>query len=199
MAASLGQLVEYRPTEARKNFTSYLGMIVFLGSWAMMFAALFFSYGMVRARASAWPPAGLPKLPLLLPAFNTLVLAGSSAMLQAALRSLRRARLRGVAPLLGGAAAFGAIFLGLQLQVWLAAANAGLTPDTGTYASVFYGLTWFHALHVLVGLVALVFLTIRAARGAYSAPHHLPVRLWALYWHFVGAVWLLMFVSVYCV
>jgi heme/copper-type cytochrome/quinol oxidase subunit 3 len=67
----------------------------------------------------------------------------------------------------------------------------------GPYPSVFWALTTFHALHVLVGLVALAFLAWRTARGTYNAARHLPVRLWAMYWHFVGVVWLLIFASVF--
>jgi heme/copper-type cytochrome/quinol oxidase subunit 3 len=51
-------------------------------------------------------------------------------------------------------------------------------------------------LHVLVGIGALAWLTRGALRGKYSAARFLPVRLWTMYWHFVGVVWGAMFVAV---
>lgn len=177
------------------ELTAWLGMVVFLGSWAMMFAGLFFAYGLVRARAPEWPPPGQPALPLLVPGLNTALMAASSAVLEAARRA-RPARGGGSgAPLLALAAGLGAIFLLLQATVWARLWQEGLIPSGGPYPSVFYGLTALHALHVLVGVVALAGLALRA-RGAGGAPR-LSVRLWSMYWHFVGAVWLVLYGTVY--
>jgi heme/copper-type cytochrome/quinol oxidase subunit 3 len=185
-------------TASHRAGTAFLGMVLFLGSWAMLFASLFFAYGVVRANAHAWPPADLPRLPLGLPGFATLVLAGSSFLYENAQARLRGGR-SGVSAAIAGAIFLGAVFLGAQSVVWRELWAAGLRPDTGTYASVFFGFTVFHALHVLVGLGALAWLAFRGARGTYSAAHHLPVRLWGLYWHMVGIIWGLMFVTVYVV
>ncbi|HEY6104896.1 MAG TPA: cytochrome c oxidase subunit 3 [Anaeromyxobacteraceae bacterium] len=174
--------------------TPWLGMVVFLGSWAMMFAALFFAYGLVRARAPAWPPADLPALPLLVPGLNTAVMAASSAALVAAGRALRL-RGRRAAALLALASGLGALFLLLQLAVWARLWREGLVPGGGPYPSAFYALTALHALHVLVGVCALAWLALRARspRGVRGVS----VRLWGMYWHFVGAVWLVLYATVY--
>jgi heme/copper-type cytochrome/quinol oxidase subunit 3 len=174
-------------------------MVIFLGSWAMMFGALFFAYGMVRARATAWPPPDLPELPLLVPGLNTLVLAASSAALQFAVRWLRSGKMARVGPALAASLALGALFLALQIVTWRSLFDEGLTPSGGPYPSVFYALTCFHAVHVLVGVVALAWLSRCAFLGKYSAARFLPVRLWALYWHFVGAVWGVMYITIYVV
>jgi cytochrome c oxidase subunit 3 len=152
-----------------------MGMAIFVASWAMLFAALFFAYGLSRLRAIVWPPGDLPPLPLLLPGLATLVLAGSSAV-------LHRGRVL-AAVLLGGT------FLGLQAVVWRQMFLAGLHPQAGAYASYFFALTVFHALHVLVGLGGLGWLARR--------PQPLSLRLWTIYWHMVGVIWAVMFVLVY--
>ena len=196
--APVQDLEAYRGAmRARRDFTAYVGMLVFLASWAMLFGSLFFAYALVRARAPVWPPVGDPRLPLVLPAVNTAVIALSSFALQSALRSLRRGRLRPVAGALALAAGLGALFLALQLAVWVRVYGEGLVPSGGPYGSVFYALTSFHALHVLVGLVALAWLAVRASRGAYGAMRHVGVRLWAMYWHFVGAIWLVLYATFY--
>lgn len=195
----MGEIVTYRPPRAREESTAFVGMVVFLASWAMLFASLFFAYGVVRARAVAWPPPGVPVLPVKVPALNTVLLGLSSAALQYALASVRRGRTAILGRVLLTSCLLGIAFLVLQFQVWIAVHAEGLTADRGTYPSVFYALTGIHAAHVGIGLGALGWMAIRAAGGAYTAARHLTIRLWTLYWHFVGVVWLLMFAFVYLV
>jgi len=195
----MGDLIAYPPPRARDDGTGLVGMVIFLASWAMLFAALFFAYGLVRLRSPVWPPLDQPALPIGLPAVNTGVLALSSLALQLGLVSLRSGRLGRLVPCIALSFFLGILFLGLQGTVWLEVFGSGIKPSSGPYASVFYGLTWLHAAHVLVGVVALAYLFVRALQGAYNTPRHLPVRLWAMYWHFVGAVWALMFVTVYLI
>jgi heme/copper-type cytochrome/quinol oxidase subunit 3 len=170
-------------------------MVIFLGSWAMMFAALFFAYAVVRVRAPMWPPPDQPALPIFLPALNTAVIAASSAAVALAVRAHARGRYRRASLGLGLGAGLGALFLGLQILVWVGLWRAGLLPAGGPYPSVFYALTAFHALHVVVGLAALGVLAIRARmpRGMTRSA----VRLWGMFWHFVGVVWGALYVAVY--
>jgi len=192
-SAEVRDLGERRLRATDGEVTSYVGMTVFLGSWAMMFAALFFSYAVVRAHAPAWPPPGSPALPVLVPGLNTLVVAASSAAVAVGVRA--HALRRRSAPALALGAALGALFLGLQLLVWIRVWQSGLVPSGGPYPSVFYALTVFHALHALVGIAALAVL---AARGfAGRAASRSAVRLWGMFWHFVGAVWCALYAAVY--
>jgi cytochrome c oxidase subunit III len=196
--AAVRNLDAYRTAaRGRAELTAWVGMVVFLASWAMLFASLFFAYAMVRARAPAWPPPDQPPLPIVLPAVNTAVVALSSAAMQRAVALVRHGRTRRGARSLGVAALLGLLFVGLQGVVWVRLYRDGLIPSGGPYPSAFYTLTCFHALHVAVGLAALAWLTVRARRGAYSALHHLALRLWAMYWHFVAAVWLVLYAILY--
>jgi cytochrome c oxidase subunit 3 len=184
-----------RPT--REEATARLGMVIFLGSWAMMFAGLFFSYGLVRARAPAWPPFDQPRLPLLVPGLNTAVIAASSLAVTRALRAFGARRGVVIARWLAAATALGVVFLALQGEVWIRLWREGLVPSGGPFPSVFYGLTGLHALHVLVGIGALAWLTARALRARGAS--RLSVRLWGMYWHFVGAVWVVLYGIVYVI
>ncbi|MGZ6123993.1 MAG: cytochrome c oxidase subunit 3 [Myxococcales bacterium] len=193
----MASILRYRPRRSRADSTAWLGMIVFLASWTMLFAALFAVYGVLRMRSPAWPPPDVPSLPLLLPAANTLAILASSVALQSALRSARSGRIGGVLPAALAALGLGAIFLAGQVALWTGLWRAGLRPEGGPFPSVFYGLTAFHALHVLVGLFGLGFVAIRASRTAYGPTRHLGLRLWCGYWHFVGAIWVLLFLSIF--
>jgi cytochrome c oxidase subunit 3 len=165
--------------------TARVGMAIFLGALAMMFAALLLAYAIVRARAPAWPPTGTPPLPRGVLACNTLLLVTASL-------ALRRGRA-------GAALALGAAFLVAQALVWRGLAAAGLGPASGIYGSVFFALSGFHALHVLGGLVALAAVWARARRAAGAgagAPAAAPaLRLVATYWDFVLVVWLVLYLA----
>lgn len=188
------------PATEESRRTSFVGMVMALASWTMLFVALFFSYAVLRLNAATWPPDGLAPLPKALPLLNTLVLLLSSCVLHQGTRpdaeekpgALRRALL--FTMLLGG------LFLALQLAVWIPLWQHGFRIDnTGTYGSIFYGLTVFHALHVLAGLLALAVLLPGASAGRYASGRSSAVRSSAMFWHFVDVVWVVMFVAVYLV
>jgi cytochrome c oxidase subunit 3 len=172
-------------------------MVVGLASWAMMFGALFFAYAMVRSRTGVWPPSGVRPLPLALPGINTLVVLASSALLAGAIRRVRRGETRGLVLSVVGTIVLGAVFLTLQIVVWRRMALAGLLPRTGGYGAVFWSLTVFHALHVVAGLGVLSWVLVGAVRGAWSAARFAPLRLAGMFWHFVGTIWVLLYVLVY--
>ncbi len=192
----MGTLVDLRP-RAKEDFTQSLGMIIALASWTMMFGALFFMYFGMRAQAPMWPPAGVARLPVALPAVNTAVLAASSLVLARGVSQLAQGNRRALAPWVGAAMALGVAFVVLQVVGWRAQWAAGLLPSSGAYGSVFYGLTVLHALHVAAGLLVLAVVLVRSFFGTYTEHNVVRVRVAAMFWHFVDAVWLLMFVSLY--
>ena len=154
---------------SRHELGALIGMMIALGVFAMCFAGLFFAYAVVRAQAGSWPH----RLPLALPAFNTALLLASSFAI--ARRKLALTALLGIA------------FLGLQTVVWVQQAKSGLLWNGTQQGSVFYALTWFHALHVIASLIAIACVRGKAGRA----------RLAALFWHFVDAVWVVTFLTVY--
>ncbi|MEP7122055.1 MAG: heme-copper oxidase subunit III [Byssovorax sp.] len=181
-------------------------MIVFLASWAMMFAALFFVYGFARSKSLSWPPPGAPSLPVALPALNTAVLLASSATFARGLRELRRGHRSAFTAMVSVTFGLGAVFLGLQLLVFRQVAASGLSLGDGIYGAVFYAFTAFHGLHVAVGLAILLWVLFRsrgAAHGTdrgslpFSEHNTIAVRVCTMYWHFVDAVWVLMFFTIY--
>lgn len=194
LPGAVRELAAYRDRPTSQELTARVGMAIFLGSWLMLFAGLLFVYGLVRSRAPVWPPLDQPRLPLLLPAINTLAIAASSAALLAAQRGLRAGAQRAAGRWLLLAVLLGSVFLSLQLVVWIGLWRAGLLPSGGPYPSVFYALTLLHALHVAVGLLALALHGGRALAGRAS---RLGTDLWASYWHAVGAVWLVLYLAGY--
>ena len=154
----------------RRETNAMVGLTIFLGATAMLFAAMLLAYAVVRAQALAWPPPGTPPFPRgAAGVFGVLLLAASLAL---------RAGRTWTTLLLGAA------FLAAQVALWRHLVAARLGPGTGALGDVFVALTAFHAIHVLGGLVALV-----ATRGRRLRPL-------TLYWDFVLVVWVVLYVSV---
>ena len=171
-----------------------LGMAIFLGTWVMLFAGLFLAYAVLRAQADGWPPAGLPRLPRALPGLATALLLVSSAELRwGVARARARASVRTLRGAVLAAIGLGLAFVAVQAVVWRQVFAAGLVPSSGTYASVFFALTIFHALHVVCGLLILVVVAARAGALATGAG----VWLAAVFWDFVLVVWLLIYLAVF--
>jgi heme/copper-type cytochrome/quinol oxidase subunit 3 len=187
-----------RPAHESRR-TSFVGMVMALGSWTMLFASLFFSYAILRLRSPLWPPDGTAALPRLLPFVNTLVLLGSSVALHLGLGPRADERPGALLAALRRAVFLGSLFLALQFAVWIPLWRSGFRIDSGVYGSIFYGLTAFHALHVLCGLAALLWLVPKARRGVYTSSRQSAVRVTAMFWHFIDAVWVVLFVAVYLV
>lgn len=195
-----GKVIPLPPSReaAESRKTHFVGMVMALASWTMLFASLFFAYAVLRMSASTWPPDGAARLPRLLPALNTVVLLLSSVALWRGTRTAgeRPGRLIGA---LYQTIGLGTLFLVLQMTVWAPLWRHGFRADSGIYGSLFYGLTAFHALHVAAGLCALLWIVPGARDGRYLSARQNPVRLTAMFWHFVDVVWVLMFVVVYLV
>ena len=162
-----------------------VGMAVFLGACAMLFAALLFAYAVLRSQAVAWPPPGTPPFPRGDAGANGLLLIAAGF-------ALRRARTRGPA-WAGGALGLGALFLLMQAALWGRLVTAHLGPGTGALGDAFFALSMFHALHVLGGLVAIAVL-LRPGARADARPRRL--RLAILYMDFVVVVWVIFYVAV---
>ena len=194
--APMGKVIKYAPNE-RRDWNAFLGMVIFLGSWIMLFGGIFLTYGALRARSDIWPPLDMPPLPLDFPAMNTLVIVLSSASLQLGLNGVKTGKTHLLQWGLPITTVLGTLFIVLQSVVWFDLWQQGLQFTSGPYASVFYAITTFHAAHVLIGLGALLWLSIQSWRGMYTPARYLSIRLWAMYWHFVGIVWGFIFVTVY--
>ena len=161
----------------------------------MLFGALFAAYFVVRSESPGWPPvAGLERPELLLPGLNTLLLISSSGTMQWAVRSARGGNRPRLLRWLGLTLLLGGTFLAIQAYEF---ASNGFGLTAGIFGSTFYVLTGFHGAHVLAGLILIGIVANRARRGLVSAEHHTAVEATSYYWHFVDAVWLFLFSSLY--
>ena len=172
------------------------GMLLLVATESAMFLALLAAYFFVRVHSPEWPQGGAEAPKLLRPVIMTLLLMASSVPAYLAERSAKRGqqgrlRLSLLATLLLGAA-----FLGLQAWEYSDSLER-MSPHDSAYASLFYTITSVHGAHVALGLLLLLWTLVAALAGRFSPERNLAVQNVALYWHFVHAVWLAVFASLY--
>lgn len=185
-------LHEGRAGEPRTSTSARrLGMRLFLASLGMLFGGALVGYLVIRLRAPEWPPQGTAALPTGLWISTALVLLLSAALVMAE-RAIRAGRARGLTRFLSLALGLAIAFLGAQLSNWMQMAADSALPQQSLAAFGFWILTVLHAVHVLLGLVPLVFVLVRAADGRYTTAEHEGVHLLAMYWHFLAATWMVI-------
>ncbi|MER5333725.1 heme-copper oxidase subunit III [Micromonospora sp. NPDC002717] len=174
------------------------GMVMFVATEATLFAYLLGSYFYLRFQhGSPWPPDGIAEPALLRPLVMTAVLLPSSLPLIWAERGIRAGRRRRLNIGVAATLLLGLTFLALQATEY-AELLREFTVTTNVYGSLFYVITGFHGLHVLVGLTMLSRLLAASLRGGSLGGHrHDRVRNTAIYWHFVDAVWAAILFTVY--
>ena len=140
-----------------------------------------------------------PKRLLELPIINTICLLSSSASITFAVSALRRGR-GNLFPIWWFITiALGAYFLAGTAREWARLIREGLTITTNLFGTTYYSLVGLHAFHVVVGLLALTVVLAFALRGAIKREHTERIEVLALYWHFVDAVWVVVFTVVYII
>jgi len=136
--------------------------------------------------------------PFWLPTINTALLLSSGVTLTIAHHALRdgnRARTLGF---MWATVLLGLVFLFVQGYEYAHLYNdLNLKMTSGIYGSTFYMLTGFHGFHVFVGMLMLLFITLRLGKGHFTAESHFGFEGAAWYWHFVDVVWLGLYILVY--
>ena len=166
---------------------SRVGLWFFLATVVMLFAG-FTSAILVRRTSPDWQE--IPLLPLL--RWNTLVLLASSLTLEHARTLARRAQRKETRTWLAVTTFLGILFLTGQIGAWRQFQALGLFLAGNPHSSFFYILSGVHGAHLVGGLFGLAYLLVRPGRVA-------ALNLWATYWHFLGGLWLYLFVMLFVV
>ena len=181
---------------APKRIVVGYGFWIFLLSDIVMFSALFASYA-VLAKASAGGPTGAQLFNQQNAAIETgfLLLSSYSCGLMSLAANSRR--YSGV--YLGAAVTFvlGAAFLILELREFHSMIAIGATPQRSAFLSAFFTLVGCHGLHVTVGLAWLVLMMVQLAMWGFRAVVERRMLCFALFWHALDIIWVMIFTVVY--
>jgi heme/copper-type cytochrome/quinol oxidase subunit 3 len=172
-----------------------VGIVAFIFSEATFFGALIVAFILYRTASPGPSPRDLdvPRT-----AFFSLFLFASSGTVYLAERRLTHDDRRGFLRWWILSIVLGAIFLIGQLTEYLRLYADGIRINSNLFTSSFYTLTGFHGLHVLVGLIALSVVGLMGwARDFDGGRRRVVVDTVSIYWHFVDAVWVVIFSLVY--
>ena len=171
-----------------------LGMALFIISEVMIFGAFFTAYFFIRiAQGESWPAPGT-HIPELVAGVNTLILVSSSFTVHWAGASIKNNNRFALKAAIFTTFLLGCTFLFIQINEY---ANIGFAPQNHAQQTIFYSLTGLHGAHVFIGLLLLLTVTVRAFRGHYSPEKHIGVEVPGIYWHFVDAMWIVVYFTVY--
>lgn len=208
---------QYQDLEQQHQAAS-LGMWVFLATEVMFFGTLFLAVAVYRYRYVEAFEAASQRLNWKIGGANTLILLLSSLTIVLAVHYAKSAQRKQVVGFLGLTALLGVCFLcfkGAEYYIdylenlipgwrfdpneWVT--HEGLQPDQVPQVKLFLFLYWvmtgLHALHVTIGIGAVLVMLVLAQRGHFSATYYAPVDVTALYWHFVDVVWIFLLPTLY--
>jgi cytochrome c oxidase subunit III len=141
-----------------------------------------------------------PRDVLELPIFNTVCLLSSSFTIWLAERGLKKGAMGAFSLWWTITVVLGAIFLGGTGLEWKKLIyHDGLTISTNLFGTTFYSLVGLHGSHVIIGLTMLLIVLLFAVTGKLKPEHSKQIEVLSLYWHFVDAVWVVVFTVVYVI
>ena len=128
---------------------------------------------------------------------NTLALITGSYFVVRAVAAMRVGNPGGCVRWLLAALGMGLVFLVVKVFEYAHHFEAGVTLSTNTFYMFYLSLTFFHFMHVILGMVILAAVALKARAGGYSVADHTGVETGASYWHMVDLVWLILFPLIY--
>jgi nitric oxide reductase NorE protein len=174
-----------------------LAIWIFILAELAVFAAFFAAYAFTRMGQVDLFDTYQATLDRRAALFNTLALITSSYFVVRAVAAIRADDHRGCAAWLLGALGMGLLFLVVKSSEYAHHFGEGIRLSTNTFYMFYLSLTFFHFMHVILGMVILAAVAVKAHRGGYSAADHTGVDTGASYWHMVDLVWLILFPLVY--
>jgi cytochrome c oxidase subunit III len=211
------RLEEQYATLEQQTETSAFGMWVFLATEVMFFGALFVSVGAYWLMYTDAVEKASVELNWKIGAINTVVLLVSSLMMALAVHFAQLGQQRRIVFYLLLTAGLGVGFLILKgteyysdfvenlvpwrfhQQDWMTKhhMSAEQAGHVRVFLLFYWAMTGLHALHVTIGICAVLVICALAHRGHFSATYYAPVDVLGLYWHFVDLVWIFLFPLLY--
>lgn len=173
-----------------------VGMLSLIIGECGIFSIFVIAYVYYIGRSLSGPTPHILEVPI----FNTVCLLSSSGTIWLAEREIEHGRIRRFGLLWGLTIVLGLIFIVGTAAEWRTLIyQHGLTISTNLFGTTFYSLVGLHATHVIVGLVGLSIIMIFTLLGHVNQSHAERIKVFSLYWHFVDAVWVVVFTVVYLV
>lgn len=179
-----------------RQITSSIAMTVILVTFSMLFASLLLGFTVFRLTSEVWPPMGFERVDLFLPTISTIVILLSSftfwkyEKLFLVMNTERKVWL-------GFTVLLGLSFMIAQMMLWNDLHSKGIYVQDGIFPSIIFSFTWTHAAHVVVAWLLLFYLVPTLKEGV--SVERLENRVFNIgkFWHFLGVVWLIMYITIF--
>ena len=181
------------PPELPGDFAIWL----FIYAELLVFGVFFISYAVVRSQHVALFNESQLLLDARLGLLNTLVLISSSYFVVRAVHAIQNNEPKKCVIWLNWAIVSGVVFVVVKIFEFYSKAAEGINLSTNTFYMYYLSMTFFHFMHVILGLVILSAVMLKAKGGGYSQQDHIGVETGASYWHMVDLVWIVLFPLVY--
>jgi cytochrome c oxidase subunit 3/cytochrome o ubiquinol oxidase subunit 3 len=171
-----------------------VGMACLIAAESAIFIIFIVAYLYYLGKSVSGPTPSILEIPI----FTSICLFSSSATVHFAVSALHAGRRAATSLWLAATVLLGGIFLGGTALEWYHLIyRDGLTIRTNLFGTTFYSLVGLHASHVIVGLTMLSLALIFSLTGRLNEKHTGRLEVLSLYWHFVDAVWVVVFTVVY--
>jgi cytochrome c oxidase subunit III len=173
-----------------------VGMMALIIGESAIFTIFVVAYIYYIGRSVTGPTPQILDIPI----FNSICLISSSLTIILAERAIQHGAIRRFAAWWALTMLLGIEFLcGTAVEWRHLIFEDGLTIRTNLFGTTFYSLVGLHATHVVVGLIMLTVVMILTLLGRVEQRHAERIQVLAMYWHFVDAVWIVVFTVVYIV
>lgn len=199
MAVTINEMREKTPKELlkeqRKGAAKPL-LWVGIASMVMAFAGLTSGYVVSRSsliQKERWMVFELPSYFYI----SSAVIILSSITVIWAVKSIKNGNVKSATSALWITLVLGLLFAVFQVLGWRALHDAGVFftgQGSNVAGSWVYAITFFHLLHMIAGLISLLFTTLKSSKGLYSSTNTLGIELTATFWHFLDIVWIYLFI-----
>ena len=189
----------YQLATGKKNLPGDFALWIFIFAEMLVFGVLFVAYAFTRAYHVELFNESQLTLSRISGAINTLVLITSSYFVVRGVTAIKQGLSKQCAYWLTGAFLLGGIFISIKLVEFHAKYAADISMSTNAFYMFYLSLTFFHFMHVLMGMIILAFIIVKVRRGGYSAQDYVGVETGASFWHMVDFLWIILFPLVYII
>jgi len=173
-----------------------LGFWIYLMSDALIFAALFATFGVLSTSYAGGPaPRDIFELPLV--ALNTGILLVSSITYGLAMLAMERGALRKTQLWLAITAVLGASFVAVEVYEFANLIAEGATPQRSGFLSSFFTLVATHGLHVTLGIIWILVMLVQLSQRGLIVENRRRLLCLSMFWHFLDVIWIGVFSFVY--
>ena len=183
----------------RERLPGDLAMWFFILAELTVFALFFIAFAISEQQNLAMFTQGKAKLHQTSGLINTIVLITSSLFVALALNVMQQGKSRQASLLLVIAKLIACIYIFVKISEYLVLFEQGVNIETNTFFTLYFLITAFHLMHVLLGMVILAYINHSALKGNYTVSNLSGFESGACYWHMVDLLWIILFPLIYVI